>query len=31
MWSAVISMLLGQPKVKASIEQMFGQPADHVA
>jgi hypothetical protein len=31
MWSAVISMLLGQPKVKASIEQIFGQPADHVA
>ena len=28
--SMLLPMLAGQPKIKNAIEQMFGQPSDHV-
>lgn len=31
MWNVLFSMLQGQPKFKAIVEQIFGQPIDHVA
>ena len=30
MWNSILSMLAGQPKFKAIVEQMFNQPVDHV-
>lgn len=31
MWDMIIPMLMNQPKLKNSVEQMFGQPIEHVA